>query len=288
MDVYYNGDHSVQFGDFRIVNEGQNTQIDDSLYVDSWKDFGLIPKQLPVIAPAPVVKKSVEVYGANSIIDLTEVPRGFPTYQNRTGSLTFYVDGSDKIGANGRVEKYFNWAEVLDKITEHLHGFSMKMMLTDDPNNYYYGRFEVNGWNPGSHANEITINYDLDPYKYSIFTTTEEWLWNPFDFINGTIPIGRENFVDIDVTSTPSIQWPTDIVGKMPVIPKFILSGSTNGVDIAVYNSVYDEWSETVHIQNGINESVLLELCTPKVGSFTQINLSGDGLLSIDFRPGRL
>ena len=156
MDVYYNGDHSVQFGDFRIVDEGQNGQFDPSLYVDSWKDFGLIPKQLPVIAPAPVVKKSVEVYGANSIIDLTEVPRGFPTYQNRTGSLTFYVDGSDKD---------FNWINTYDKIIDYLHGFSMKMMLADDPNNYYYGRFDISGWNPGSHVNEITINYDLDPYK---------------------------------------------------------------------------------------------------------------------------
>lgn len=279
MDVYYNGDHSVQFGDFRIVDEGQNGQFDPSLYVDSWKDFGLIPKQLPVIAPAPVVKKSVEVYGANSIIDLTEVPRGFPTYQNRTGSLTFYVDGSDKD---------FNWVNTYDKIIDYLHGFSMKMMLADDPNNYYYGRFDISGWNPGSHVNEITINYDLDPYKYAIFTTTEDWLWNPFDFLRGYIPVGRENFVDIDVANTPLIQWPTELVGKMPVVPKFILSGSTNGVDVKVFNSIYGQWSDIVHIQNGTTEDVKLELCTPKVGTFTQISLSGDGLLSIDFRPGRL
>lgn len=278
MQVYYDGSHSVKFGDFRIVTDGE-PHMDDSAYKDSWEAWGLIPKTLPVIAPPPVIKKQIEVYGANSIIDLTEVPRGFPTYQNRTGSLTFYVDGSNSD---------FNWVHVLNEVTDHLHGFSMKMMLADEPQNYYFGRFEVADWNAGAHVNEITINYDLDPYKYSVFTTTEDWLWNPFDFIDGEIPPGPENFVKIPVATTPYIIWDSTIVGRMQVIPKFILTESTNGADIQIYNSLRNEWGEAVHIQNGITEDPRLVLCTPKAGTFTQINLSGDGLLSIDFRPGRL
>lgn len=279
MQVYYDGSHSVKFGDFRVIVENGVARMDDSGYVDSWLGWGLVPKSLPVINPAPVVSKTVEVYGANSVIDLTEVPRGFPTYQNRTGSLTFYVDGSDSD---------FNWVATLDRIVNHLHGFAMKMMLDDDPNNYYYGRFEVSGWNAGSHWNEITIDYDLDPYKYSVFTTAEDWLWNPFDFKNGTIPINQEEFVGIDVANTPYKIWTSEQVGRMPVIPKFILSDSTNGVDIAIHNSVRSEWSEVIHINNGTTEDVRLELCTPKVGTFTKIDMTGDGYLSIDFRPGRL
>lgn len=278
MQVYYDGAHSVKFGDFRIVTDCE-PHMDDSAYKDSWEAWGLIPKTLPVIAPPPVIKKQIEVYGANSVIDLTEVPRGFPTYQNRTGSLTFYVDGS---------ASDFNWVHVLNEVTDHLHGFSMKMMLADEPSNYYFGRFEVSGWNAGAHVNEITINYDLDPYKYSVFTTTEDWLWNPFDFIDGEIPPGPENFVKIPVATTPYIIWDSTIVGRMQVIPKFILTESTNGADIQIYNSLRNEWGEAVHIQNGITEDPRLVLCTPKAGTFTQINLSGDGLLSIDFRPGRL
>jgi hypothetical protein len=279
MQVYYSGDHSVRFGDFKVIVENGIARIDDSAYIDSWERWGLIPKELPVIAPAPVVKKQIEVFGANQIIDLTEVPRGFPTYQNRKGSLNFYVDGSDS---------EFNWVSVLDSITEHLHGFAMKMMLKDDPNNYYYGRFEVDSWKAGSHVNEITISYDLDPYKYSIFTTTEEWPWNPFDFETQDIPIGQSDFTNINVAETPYIIWEANRIGRMPVVPKFILVGSTNGVDVSVYNSVRKEWSEVVHIQNGITEDLRLDFCTPKVGTFTQINLSGDGYLGIDFRPGRL
>lgn len=279
MDVYYNGEHSVKFGDFEVVVENGQPRVNDELYVDSWTDFKLIPKQLPVIAMPPLVKKSVEVYGANSVIDLTEVPRGFPTYQNRTGSLTFYVDGSDKD---------FNWIETYNKIIDHLHGFSMKMMLADDPDNYYYGRFEVSGWNAGAHVNEVTINYDLDPYKYSIFTTGEPWPWNPFDFINGTIPVNQDEFINIDVANNPQIIWTGDLIGRMPVIPKYTLTESTNGVDIAVRNSIYSEWSSTIHIQNGDTINDALALCAPKAGTYTEISLSGDGLLTVDFRPGRL
>ena len=288
MEVYYDGAHSVRFGDFRVVVENGQPRVDDTQYIDSWTDLGLIPKQLPVIVPAPVVKKSVEVYGANSVIDLTEVPRGFPTYQNRQGSLTFYVDGSDKYGANGRIETYFDWQKAYHKVIDHLHGFSMKMQLTDDPNNYYYGRFDISSWSPGSHVNEITINYDLDPYKYSIFTTGEPWPWDPFDFVRGEIPVDQGEFINIPVAENPHIIWTGDLIGRMPVIPKYTLTDSTNGVDIAVLNTVYNEWSETIHIQNGDTINAALALCSPKVGTFTQIDLSGDGLLTIDFRPGRL
>lgn len=279
MDMYYNGEHSVKFGNFRVVVDNGVARLDDTGFVDAWTKWGLVPKSLPVIPPPPVVQKQVEVYGANSVIDLTEVPRGFPTYQNRTGSLTFYVDGSDKD---------FDWVKVLNSVTDYLHGFSMKMMLDDDRANYYYGRFSVDGWSAGSHINEISIGYDLDPYKYSIFSTAEPWLWNPFDFEHDIIPVFQNEFIDIDVSTTTYKIWTSDVCGRMPVIPKFTLRESISGVDIYIYNSVRGEVSETVHISNGDTEDVRLELCTPKPGSYSEIHFSGDGLLTIDFRPGRL
>lgn len=279
MQVYYDGAHSVKFGDFRIVVENGVARIDDSAYLDSWTAWGLIPKSLPVIAPAPVVKKQIEIYGANSAIDLTEVPRGFPVYQNRTGTLDFYVDGSDPD---------FDWVSAYDMIVDHLHGTRTKLMLTDDPNSFYVGRFDINSWKAGNSINEISINYDLDPYKYDLFTTAEDWMWDPFDFWHGIIPASRENFVNIDVATTPYVIWTTDMTGKMPVIPKFTLTGSTNGATIQVYNSVRNEFNDPVTIQNGDTEDPRLEICAPKAGSYVRINMSGDGLLTCDFRPGRL
>ena len=74
--------HSITFGD-------RNT----------WDDWHLIPSTRPLFNPPDAKTHYVDIPGANGQLDLIESLTGYPLYENRTGSIEFYV-------ANG----YEDWA----------------------------------------------------------------------------------------------------------------------------------------------------------------------------------
>lgn len=285
MQVYYDGSHSVNFWDPKIdpqFNRAHNP------WKNSWENFHLIPSSRPVISPPPVKKSTIEVIGANELIDLTEVPRGFPTYGNRTGTLDFYVDNSDPA---------YDWAAVYHEVKRYFHGRWLRMYLDDEASSYYEGRFEINNWKTGKNISQISLDYDLNPFALSMFSTLEDWLWDPFDFLNMDIPTLDQNaFKDLTVPAgqtAASVMYGSEIVGSMPVIPTFYVTDSdASGITLNVYNSYNQKYSHDITVPNTTGEAghtdPLITLSTPTPESFTQINFTGVGKLSIDFRPGRL
>lgn len=284
MQVFYDGAHSINFWDPKtdpVFN------ADHDPWQNTWELLKLIPSSRPVINPPPVKTSSIEVIGANSLIDLTEVPRGFPTFQNRTGSLEFYVDNSDPS---------YDWADAYNQAKLYFHGKRLRIYLTDDPASYYEGRFSVNSWKSDKNISKITLDYDLDPFALAMFSTLEEWLWDPFDFLNMNIPNARqEDFRNLSVPAGETeahVAYGADIIGAMPVCPTFYVTDSdASGMTVTVYNSYNQKWSNSVTVYNTGAEGFqdpLITLSTPSPGSETFIYFSGAGKLSIDFRPGRL
>lgn len=157
--VYYNGEHSVTFGD-----------------KNSWTDWHLIPTSKPVIAPPSVKVKQVDIPGVHGMIDLTTVLTGYPIYSNRTGSLEFILAPGFK-----------SWESTKTIVMEYLGGRRMTMRLADDPGFYYTGTFVVSSLKSDARNNGITINYDLYPFKKDVMTSDEPWLWDPFNFEIGVI-----------------------------------------------------------------------------------------------------
>jgi hypothetical protein len=142
---------------------------------NTWHDWFLVPTERPVVeAPAPKTNL-IDIPGADGAIDATTVLTGYPLYSRRTGSWTFKV-------MNG----YYAWDVLYSRISSFLHGRTLRVMLEDDAMWFYEGRFEVS-MSPGEDNSEITISYDLDPYKYKMWTTQEDWLWDNMDFEYGFI-----------------------------------------------------------------------------------------------------
>jgi hypothetical protein len=57
------------------------------------------------------------------------------------------------------------------------------MILQDDPDYYYEGRYTVGNWESGASNSAISISYQLDPYKIKILPEgTTPTLWDPFNF----------------------------------------------------------------------------------------------------------
>lgn len=128
---------------------------------NTWDDWHLIPVSRPEIVPPEVYTNYVDLPAVHGKLDLSEYLTGGPVYKNRSGSLEFYA-------ANG----YHFWAETYNEICNLLHGKRMFMVLEDEPEYFYEGRFRVQKWNSDGKTNwsTVVIDYELNPFKFIIPT----------------------------------------------------------------------------------------------------------------------
>jgi hypothetical protein len=209
MQVTYDGVHSLLIGGLDGIH--------------TWNDWHLIPSSLPIIAPPEVRKSSVEIPGMNGVIDMTDLLLGYPTYGQRNGSLDFYVD---------HTAPDWDWDTAYSTILNYLHGKKTKLILTDSPSFYYDGRLSVNQYKSDRVCCSITIDYDLAPYRKMVWSTVDQWQWNPFDFQHGVF-IDESFFRGILLpdSSVPETGWYTlsnGTAGSEPLIPE--IRFYTNGV----------------------------------------------------------
>lgn len=144
----------------------------------SYDDFGLILKGKSISAPSPKVNK-VDVSGRNGSIDFTDALGGV-RYENRKITMRFLIKEIDFDLITAK----------MSRIMMALHGQEKHIIFADDEAYYWKGRLTVGDYKLSKGFNPyVTFNItaDVEPYKYSIYTTDEDWLWNPFDFENGIV-----------------------------------------------------------------------------------------------------
>jgi hypothetical protein len=142
----------------------------------------------------------VDIPGADGSIDITESLAGRPVYSDREGTLDFIVLN------DFNVDNYnYTWIDVYTSIMQYLHGKHMRMILEDDPNYYYDGRFEVNNWTSGANNSTISINYRLSPYKYETVN-----LLTASDFEIGSLEVasGTGEIVEAQSTTRARLKAP--------------------------------------------------------------------------------
>lgn len=251
--------HSVTFGD-------KNT----------WDDWRLVPSSRPVFNPPAQKVKTLDIPGGDGVIDLSQALTRYPVYQNRTGSIEFIV-----------MNDFKPWHMAYSDIMDYLHGQSMRAILEDDPEYFYEGRFTVNTWKSEKDWSRIVIDYDVGPYKWSVLSSIDDWLWDPFNFQNGVIR--AKLFKNISVgTSTLTRRLEAALLGRAPICPHFIVSTTARrGVHIRFVNP---------HL--GLDITKLLPEGTSQIPEFVFFGDagatiymwcdSGSGTVSVDFRQGRL
>lgn len=156
----HEGEHSLDF----ITLDGKNVR-------NTWTDWHLIPTSRPVVAEAGVSTNFVEIPGRGTPVDLTEYLTGKPVYGARNGSWQFVIDNYHEY-----------WESIRSQIVNFVHGKKLHVILSDVPTRYWEGRFTVGNLEPGENFSNITINYVLDVYNYSIYGENDDWLWDPFNF----------------------------------------------------------------------------------------------------------
>lgn len=167
--------------------------------MNTFSDWHLVPDSRPVIALPEMKTVTVDIPGSNGILDLSESLTHYPLYNNRSGSLDFHV-----------LNDYEPWNVLYHKIANYLHGYRRTLTLEDDPMYYYTGRYSVE-WESNNDGtwSDVTIEYDLDPYKQYIQTSIQEdsRLYENITVNNSTINRNLSG----DKT-----------LGEIPVVPEFI------------------------------------------------------------------
>lgn len=128
---------------------------DEKSAYDEW-DIALTKVEIPLPAPKT---STVDIKGANGLLDLSEVLTGDIVYSNRTMKLTFeMLDDTD-------------YYELISDISNYLHGRVITVRLTKDYDYYYIGRASINSWECIKRKGTIVITVECEPFKYAINET---------------------------------------------------------------------------------------------------------------------
>lgn len=163
--------HSISFGD-----AGRNFDIQSIQWMNSWWRWHMVPTSRPLVNPPNAITEYDIIPNRNGVVDETDqLPSGV-YYGMRTGSWEFVV-----------LHEYnYNWFYVYNDILSYIHGQELRVQLADDPNWYYVGRVYVNKWKSDPHNSKVVLDYELDPYKYSVSTTGDyDWLFDDAVFNRG-------------------------------------------------------------------------------------------------------
>lgn len=127
-----------------------------------------------------------DIPGADGTLDFTEaMTLGDVKYKKRFLSMEFEVEDTD----------FYNWSILLSKIANYLAGQRMKIIFDNDPYFYYLGRLAIDVEKTEKSESKLVISGDVDPYKYELYSSLEDWVWDTFNFETGII---RE-YKDIEI-----------------------------------------------------------------------------------------
>ena len=239
--------HGVTFLD--MIKEGG---------MKSYEDFHLVPKKRLYIDPPAVKTNMIEVPGGDGYIDASEAPDGKIHFGARTASWEFHVE-----------RQYLSfYHHIYSSIMNYLHGRNMRIILDDDPRYLYVGRASVNQFLSEEFSATIVIDVTTQPYKYELESSTEEWLWDPFNFATDYV----RGYGDLRIDGTRVLQIEG---GRKSVMPTFIVE--------------LDDPEESISLEyrGGVYRMEAGEYKIGGVILFSGINtltFSGDGTVTVEFR----
>lgn len=261
---------------------------------NTWEDWHLVPSSRPTPVMPTQKTRYLDIPGLNGALDISNALTGYPIYNNREGSFEFYVmnDYPFKTSDGTTIA---SWNELYSEIANYIHGKTMRMILEDDPTYYYIGRFFMKQWTSSVPRSTITIDYNVEPYKWSVFESADpNWLWDPFNFDNDyisssvfrDITINFPNdfhsiyFPDVDVGP-----FPIDFFGNAPICPEIYVTDMSKDIYMKYRNAdMHIDIEERLFKGSNIFPHFIIHnLLAPCV-----IDFRGIGTFNISFRRGRL
>lgn len=219
---------------------------------DEWK---LILTSVDISFPDIKTEKT-NIPGADGELDFTESLTNDVKYKNRKITFNFVM-----------VQERSLWTSLMSTIANYLHGKDFKIILDNDLNFFYKGRAKVNQFKSDKSIGKIVIEADVDPYKYDLISSAEDWLWDPFNFEDGIINETKDLTVNGELT--------VNIYGRRKLVsPKFVCQNALQCIfEGHTYNfTPGTNYAPNIQIREGKNT----------------LKFIGKGTVSIEYRGGSL
>lgn len=179
-----------------MLNDVKFNNNDKSAYLD----WNIVLTKVDIPLPEPKTS-TVDIKGADGLLDLSEVLTGDILYNNRQIKLTFEMMD---------VSRYY---DLMSEISNYLHGKIVTFVLSNDDNFYYKGRASINEWECVKQKGIIVITVDAEPYKYEV----------------------DETIINISLSGKPVYYNLTNL--RKRICPIFTVSGN---VSVNAYDLEYD------------------------------------------------
>lgn len=234
--------------------------VDSDRDIHTLDDWGCFMHNRQQVTSPDVKWLKADVPGANGNLNYTKSFSGRVNYNNRILHIELFV-----------LDPMRQWDAIYSKMLDALHGQHFHIIFDSDRNYYYDGWAYVVELQSSRQKGIIVIEADVDPYKYEMQSSLEDWLWDSFSFIDGII----RNYKNLAVNGSYSLLVPGR---RMEVVPRFIVSGTGgSGLDVTYNDNTY-------HLTEGENRVPAIDL-----GEGENILIfTGNGTVSVDYRGGRL
>ena len=221
---------------------------------NTYKDYKLLIQSLS-ISIAEQKEELIEIPGMDGILDFSESLTGYAVFQKRTISISLAK------------RKNKSCLYEYSQIQNDLHGKTMKIVLSDEPNFFYYDKIKVKDYDKYAILHTIDIECDVEPYKYDLYASNEDWLWDTFSFIDGIINETKDLNVDGNLEVV--------IYGRRKrVVPKITCENELQ----LIFNG------QTYNLPSGTSYSPDIEICEGE----NVLKFIGNGKVTIEYRGGSL
>lgn len=209
--------------------------------------------------PPEIKEEVIDIPGADGQLDFTESLTGDVKFNNGKITLNFAMK-----------DDFSTWTNKLSIISNYLHGKKFKIIFDDDKDFYYHGRLKVNSLKNDKSIGRIVIECDVDPYKYDLSSSVEDWLWDPFSFETGII----NNLKNLVVNGSLEVK----IYGRRKhVVPTISCNITSVAMTVEFNSSIYT-------LSEGSQQILNIEI----VEGENILKFKGNGAVSIEYRGGSL
>ena len=204
----------------------------------------------------------ISVPGRDGLIDASEAVTGRRIYKKRP--LAFEMGG---------IHPHLNWDAIISGMRNEIEGRVCQLILDNDEEYYWRGRVYIQGFDRFRGLGTFTLAVpNADPYKYEVHSSSEPWLWDPFNFETGVITQEAAHVV----VGSETVTIPH---GHMPTCPELVVSDKISGTFTVTFEGT------TYQLQVGSNKIPAIMVGGDKNADLT---FTGSATVQIVYRGGSL
>lgn len=189
--------------------------------LDTLADWGLAVGNNNYIGDPVQETNYVNIPGASAMLDMSEVLTGKPVFKSRPINILL-----------GGKKKRLDWDSIISTFRNEIEGQVVHLTFSNDQFFFWRGRVNVTDFDRTREIGSFKLSIPMaDPYKYEIFSSEDEWLWDPFDFENGVI-----RYIGPITLDNKSITVPR---GNMLTVPIFEIDSIAESLMVIVNEKKY-------------------------------------------------